>query len=114
MVKLTYDLKGLKELDDIFDIAVDKAIHHLQPILQEYVRSHHKYKNDTGYLTSRSFVKDIKASLHIFNDAEYAQHVAKPHGSWSGDDWIEDTIYNNMDLIKETIQRFIIEESRRR
>lgn len=96
-----------RELNLVFEDAWDDAARELEPIITNYVRRNHRYKDRTGNLTRKTTAAAVINGLSVFSTAGYAQYVAKPHGTWRGDDWIEEAINDNITLIEKTYEKHL-------
>lgn len=104
-IKLEY--RFLNRWDKDLDIAIEEALEEISPVLERYAKANHKYQNRTGLLTSQTFAEAIKTQLIFGNDAPYAEYVKEPHGTWDGDDWIQEALVDNREFILSTIEKHI-------
>jgi len=102
----------LRNMDKQLEKAIKKAIDKLTPILTRYGKTHHRYTNRTGELTSNTSVRNMGLDMIASNLAEYAEYIIQGHGTWSPDPFIENIFLDNEQLIVKTIEDEINNEFR--
>lgn len=90
-----------KQMENLFEKAIDDALTELAPILEKYAQKNHQYINRTGNLSKSIIGNAIKNSLTLDAGMEYASYVH----NW--DPWLDDTMKINEKIIMKTLDKHI-------
>jgi hypothetical protein len=103
-MKLTVDVnKILQKIEK----STEHTLEELTEYLLNYANNNHIYKNRTGNLTSLTDVTSVGNMLSIYNTSDYATFV---HDAPFEDNWLERTLKDNDDYIKEQLIKGITNE----
>lgn len=86
-------LQAIQDLPPFIKLDINKALNNVLPQMSAYAKTHHRYRNRTGRLTSaiRSEVKELMGELIMDSSiAHYGVYVHEGHhkGAWPPDQFI--------------------------
>jgi hypothetical protein len=102
--EIKFDFRGIMK---ITEDAFEDAFKELAPRIEAYAKSNHRYQDQTGNLTRSTRATAIDDGLRLFASANYAQYIARGHGTWRPDPWLEDAMTENKKLIEDVIAKHL-------
>ena len=109
MIKADVEFKDKQILRQI-ERGIDKGIKYLTPKIVKYAQNNHRYNDQTGTLTNSTYAYQVENGLNLTANQLYGIYIHEGFKTWSPDEWLLDAIENNMDLIVNTLNRFISKE----
>jgi hypothetical protein len=95
------------KIEKYLNEAIDEAIIELAPILEDYARTKHSYKDRSGNLSKNTLAKPLGNKLKVLANTLYADFVIKGTSNITPDKGLEDIIKENEKLINDTLNKHI-------